>query len=1065
MKSRRRSARRCGVFSLFVAAVTVLLCTSAAFAGDGKIDNDGTMDFEFNFRFPPTSNQIALVKDQLQRASGILCDSTDGQIRVENVRLTAGGPREDKAAYWFYAEPGRSAVSFWGDGSGLRRSGAHITLFQSGVGADVIAHEMGHLGFGLGDEYDEQSRWGGPCGIGPSFDAGSWNERNHTIMQQIGGMRCVGAGGSTGVGCLRDTDCSAGQSCRPVLMSELSVDSNHDPLVGNNMGCSAMCTDPNCGANWNSTTSRFEQTQQSAMHGGASDWSTIVANYPFLSAPTGLPTEAAPSACSTPINFTDDVVGTDQVMLILDKSGSMSELVNPADGASGTKLAFLKAAAKAYVDLQAGRGVDLAMINFDSTPNIARFFGPLSGADAPGVKALIDGLTAGGNTGIGTALTTSSSEFQRVATSGRNRTAFLLSDGQNTDGENPLTAAQRLRDQGVKIFSIPVGTAADRTTLTSVAGTTGGSSLNAASGSELPAIFAELFALYRGESLLLPRTRSAVKGTPPIIRSLPRGDPARLISVLNPRFPIDLINTNIIVPLELPTEQTFPLDVEVGAERLNIILSALNPNVSTWGPQFLVKNSSGTTIIDTGLGIGTSFVRSDPLYRLVQLPNPTAGRWTLTIYAPNSIIDQISFVQAHVENPNPDCFVGTDARLVRAGDKLVVSANASFGAELDGVQFKGMVIDPSGTSHPLTFTRDPVTRAISAPFNDTANKGLYEVFVSCNAGAGAKFLAGEKIFSGPETPALPVQPFSRTARATFAVDLDSFPPCSKLDCDEDGIPNDVEGELDVDRDRFPNKWDLDSDDDGIPDAVEGIKDSDKDGRPDYVDPDSDNDGVKDVVEGVGDLDNDGIPNYLDPDSDNDGIPDVCDATREAVSKDVLGPDNTCRTSSDPVDTVALGCQVIPTGNDVGTINLGFAQLKRAAQQSLKELQKAAKTTRDRELGKRLAKSAKDVKKNLGLLYQRADVNLSTFPPTTLKCPDAPRCVSIDNTMSINQYRDALLKVGNLALRTLNRATRLTSSSVKEAKTKSKSLDKKIKRINKTTLERLNSLPLTQSRCF
>lgn len=1064
MKSKqRRTGHR--LLSIFLTALAGLLIAAPALAGDGKIDSDGTMDFEFNFRFPPTSDQITLVKDQLQRASGILCDATDGQVRVENVRLTAGGPREDKAAYWFYAEPGRSAVTFWGDGSGLRRSGAHVTLFQSGVGADVIAHEMGHLGFGLGDEYDEQSRWGGPCGIGPSFDAGSFDERNHSIMQQIGGMRCVGAGGSTGIGCMRDTDCATGQTCRPVLMSELSTDGNHDPLVGNNMGCSATCTDTNCGANWNSTTSRFEQTQQSAMHGGDSDWATIVANYPFLSAPTALPTEAAPTVCSTAINFTDDVTGTDQVMLILDKSGSMSELVNSADAASGTKLAFLKAAAKAYIDLQAGRGVDLAMINFDSTPTIARFFAPLGAGDAAGVKTLIDALTAGGNTGIGTALTTSLSEFQRVATAGRNRTAFLLSDGQNTDGENPLTAAERLRNQGVKVFSIPVGTAADRTTLTSVAGTTGGSALNAANGSELPAIFAELFALYRGESLLLPRTRSAVKGNPPIIRSLPQTERLTISDVINTRFPVDLLDPIIVLPPELPLEQSFPLDVEVGAQRLNVILSALNTNLATWAPHFIVKNPSGTAVIDTALGIGTSLVRSDALYRLAQIPSPTPGRWTLTIHAPNSFDNQISFVQAHIENPNPDCFVGIDAKLVRAGDKLVVSANASYGAELDGVEFKGLVVDPKGRSFPLTFTRDPSTRAISAPFGDTSEKGLYEIFVSCNAGAGAKLMAGEKIFSGPETPSLPVQAFSRTARGTFAVDLDPFPPCSKADCDGDGITNDVEGDKDLDFDRFPNKWDLDSDGDNIPDDVETPKDGDNDGRPNSQDPDSDNDGVKDIDEGVNDGDKDGIPSSLDPDSDNDGIPDVCDATREVPSADVLGPDNRCRTSSDPLDPAALGCQQIATGGDIGAINLNFTQLKKASQQALKELQKASKTTRDKALGKRLAKSAKDVKKNLDLLYKQAGVNLSTIPATVLKCPDAPRCVTVDNTMPLNQYKDALLKIGNLALRTLNRATRLTSSSLKEAKAKSKALDKKIKRINKQTVERLNALPLQQSKCF
>ena len=101
-------------------------------------------------------------------------------------------------------------------------------------------------------------------------------------------------------------------------------------------------------------------------------------------------------------------------------------------------------------------------------------------------------------------------------------------------------------------------------------------------------------------------------------------------------------------------------------------------------------------------------------------------------------------------------------------------------------------------------------------------------------------------------------------------DDDDTPP---EDTDEDGIPDDVEGEEDPDGDGIPNDEDTDSDGDGIPDSVEGNGDSDGDGIPDYLDLDSDGDGIPDSVEGSGDTDGDGIPDYLDDDSDGDGIPD------------------------------------------------------------------------------------------------------------------------------------------------------------------------------------------------
>ena len=146
-----------------------------------------------------------------------------------------------------------------------------------------------------------------------------------------------------------------------------------------------------------------------------------------------------------------------------------------------------------------------------------------------------------------------------------------------------------------------------------------------------------------------------------------------------------------------------------------------------------------------------------------------------------------------------------------------------------------------------------------------------------------------------------------------------------LDDDNDGIPDSVEGLLDVDGDGIadansrdtdgdgaPDGWDFDSDNDGILDIIEAhpdagfigsldqvldgsidlsvavgsngladvletspdsgmlnftIQDTDGDGTPDYMDIDSDNDGITDLVEAGGvDADNDGrIDNFVDAD--------------------------------------------------------------------------------------------------------------------------------------------------------------------------------------------------------
>ncbi len=139
-----------------------------------------------------------------------------------------------------------------------------------------------------------------------------------------------------------------------------------------------------------------------------------------------------------------------------------------------------------------------------------------------------------------------------------------------------------------------------------------------------------------------------------------------------------------------------------------------------------------------------------------------------------------------------------------------------------------------------------------------------------------------------------------------------------MDDDNDGIPDDIEGNglVDTDSDGIPDSLDLDSDNDGLMDVDEAgntaadtngdgmidgavddngmplngsgeVTDSDGDGIPDSQEPngvdvstdtdgdgitddldaDDDGDGVSDVDEGTGDSNGDGIPDSLDPDTD------------------------------------------------------------------------------------------------------------------------------------------------------------------------------------------------------
>jgi hypothetical protein len=589
----------------------------SAHAGTGRV-RPGSMVFTWNFRFPPSAQQIEDAKDAIRGAAVILCDATEGQVPVRAVRLSGGPAFEDVADLWHLPILGRSGVSYT-PGTQFGGLGAHINLYVDQALPDIVAHEIGHLGLWLGEQYDEQRRFGGPCGIGPGFDEGTIDERNHSIMQQSGYVMCVGpstppfdpVAGVLPPRCLRDADCPAGDACRAVLMSELSTFANHDLHRGAGLVCPAaraantatikgtldanaavmgfdptdfgtadatsalvaelevidskgeltnvfegasshrvklyfehlgpqqwnlnfgidagdlaggtagqlqivdsvglsfnpdgsllatspadprlvivdladgaadldvdvqlgtpgggtdglvegaasqlvrtdsngrpLCPEPDCADRWDSATQRFETADQTLLYGdpGFSDWEILVRLH-GLAAPTSL-NEEPPPHCFNPVVFREQVFGSDQVLLLVDRSGSMRKTTAP--DSTQTRFDFAKAAARGFIDLQAGRGAFVGLLSFSGAPRVDRPLTLLDSADAQPVKDLIDALPVGGETGIGTALRASLPEFQAAAAQGRSQTAFLLTDGRTrSERIRPASPTSSRRSESV----------------------------------------------------------------------------------------------------------------------------------------------------------------------------------------------------------------------------------------------------------------------------------------------------------------------------------------------------------------------------------------------------------------------------------------------------------------------------------------------------------------------------------------------------------------------------------------------------------------------------------------
>jgi Mg-chelatase subunit ChlD len=1019
---------------LATAAVAAALLSPAAFAGGGSVDAAGNLSLNVHFRFVPTADDIARVQEQIQRASQMLCDTTEGELRISAARLTAGGASEPAGDIWYFA-PGTLSRS-GSSGGPVHNDGNRISLTYTQVRADVVAHELGHLVLGLGDQYDEQRRFGGPCGIGRSFDAGAINEQNHTIMQQSGSQRCVSGGGVLGNSCFNDADCNVGETCPlALLMSELSVAANFDLLRGDSVLPVDTCPDPRpgdridvrrlvystapvvafddttfetaestaagirmlefvdsigsipqvgegsslpiaiyaehtapqewtlhfgiddgritggtaddlrildtidltftaageldtvdgtavgdpafvnpmlaianltsggddaalevvfdtaggdrvrevgtaidtwlsgslinagglqqlgdctqttaCEKRWNTATNRWEASAVTVGYLQAnltplSDWEELVNNvagwYTLAWAvPAGLPVAAAPPGCADAgdVDFDVAVTGADQIIVIVDRSTSMSE--DRANfGDVRTRLDWAKAGARAFADLQVGSGVDVGFISFASTPVTELDLRPIEDdatatASDHAITAFqdeIDALEADGLTAIGDTLSAARAQLNAAAAADPTlqQAVFLLTDGEQTTGtDDPQVVAEAMRDDGIQVFAVPLGELTDTEFLSRIADETGGALLESEDGLELPTLYAELYARFRGEAPVLPRTRSAVGGKGSVPAVAASAGPAAAGPSAS--------------QAGLPETETFTIPVEHGAQRLNLILSTRNDLAGTWNPAFQLLGPGGETVTHASAG-----VIGDDYYRIVRVPNPAPGNWQLTIAA-QTLEAQLSYLLAHVENPGPDCYAGISPRTVVDGSAPVqITASASFPGPLGtGVEYSATVRKPFGAVEVVPMTLNEQHDGAVGTFDGFIGRGRYDVDVTCRVTDKARLAPGEgatpeELIADPRP-----EPFLRHAHTGFYVDSTDLPPLpGGGDGDHDGIPDGVEGLIDTDGDGLPDAYDQDADGDDVPDSKEGggdpTRDTDGDGVPDYRDPDSDNDGVVD----------------------------------------------------------------------------------------------------------------------------------------------------------------------------------------------------------------------------
>lgn len=777
-------------FTLAAGSLIAVFLPGALLAGNGQVNAAGTIDTTVNLRFPPTAADLTEMRTRFTQANAILWDATEGQMRFGNVTFTCGSSTEDLADMWTFPQNARAGLSFYYDGSGLGRLGSHIThFFPDDRNGTLIAHEYGHLALGCADEYAEAAR-----GLGPCIDAANLTERNQCLMQQ-----------------------SAGFS-----QTEFCTVAGHELLLGDGINCPAGIPASWC-ARWNSITGAYETSQHHAGV-GIDCWTHIVNNYggtvTGLAAPAGLPIAAAPGGIINP-TFIDNCDATDTVMLILDRSGSMAwntkddngevfgdGIDNDGDGiidesrndgvdndgdgvtdeedeeSTESRLEFLTAAARAWLQFANNKGVRAGVVSFSDTATLDQPFQEVTNATIGGLEAAVNGLASGGGTAIGTALKQTFFTFDAEA-GATNKTAFLITDGVNTTpgSPDPASCANQARARGIRVFTISTGAASDDGTLDEIAGATSGAKVDASDAGTLVNAFAQQWARYRNIGTIIPMMPYALDANSRI------EDDFRLINPDNPNSERTGRRPEIWA---LGLEQRLPLSREKGFPKTNRI-------------QFLVEDSTPTVSLifagnmDTMAGFGLNAllsgpagpnpnffdsqaphpllkVKDDPYFLLLELEKPNPGLWEIELLAgPGGAPVQTGNLTIVTDNPNTELFTELSHHVVKDTSKpLELSATPIHYTDLKDLQTLGATVKwPDGSTHPLPLQRSEDLHIGEGEFiakvNNFPQDGLYEVRVFSQSGPGTTNNPGESIFAPSPPSTVAVSPFERGATEYFFV--------------------------------------------------------------------------------------------------------------------------------------------------------------------------------------------------------------------------------------------------------------------------------------------------------
>jgi uncharacterized repeat protein (TIGR01451 family) len=413
------------------------------------------------------------------------------------------------------------------------------------------------------------------------------------------------------------------------------------------------------------------------------------------------------------------------VVLVIDHSGSMG----------GQKLNDAKAAAKAFVEFM-HVGDKVGVVSYDDTATVNFPLTTItSDTTRQAAKAAIDAISVGGNTSIGGGLQAGLNQLNTSGDPSHSHAMALLTDGQENTAPFVANVLPAVKQAGVSVDTIGLGSGVNEVLLLDIASQTGGTYHFAPSSWDLFDIYLTIVSRILGQQIIFL-------------------DPGLLVTSSRSQGPINAaLNTTDV-----------PVTIDSSVLEATFILNWTNASVNL---DLVLVKPDGTIIAPPVTDPNIRYV-AGPTYKFFEIKSPPAGQWLMRVTQTTpGPAEPFNVRVSAVAGLRID--FGTNRNTYFAREPILLAASLADTQPILGATVNATIKRPDGSTATLALFDDGTHLDSTAgdgiyanTFADTVQVGSYSISFSATgvSNTGERFTrAGQSTVVVQTNPALPADLF------------------------------------------------------------------------------------------------------------------------------------------------------------------------------------------------------------------------------------------------------------------------------------------------------------------